>query len=352
MKKILFLLLSVLVLSAYNQKQPNMNNKKAILVIHGGAGTILKKNMTPEKEEAYRQKLTEALMAGQKVLNDSGTSTDAVIAAIEVLENSPLFNAGKGSVFTHHETNEMDASIMEGKTKNAGATAGIRTVKNPIKLAFAIMTKSEHVMLSGKGAEEFAELMGLEIVDSSYFYDENRYKQLKKVQESDRSMLDHDSDKPINDSSEIEFNIKLDPDDKKFGTVGAVALDKFGNLAAGTSTGGMTNKKYGRIGDSPVIGAGTYADDSTCAVSCTGHGEYFIRYAVAFDLHAKIKYEKKTLLDAAKEIIHQSLKTAGGSGGLIALDKNGNFAMVFNTAGMYRAVLYDDGTIELGIYND
>ncbi len=326
------------------------SDSNVVLVIHGGAGTILKKNMTPEKEKAYKAKLEEALNAGYEVLKNNGSSVDAVQAAINIMEDSPLFNAGKGAVYTNKETQEMDASIMRGNDKNAGAVAGVQTIKNPINAARAVMEKSEHVLLTADGAEEFAAKCELEIVDTSYFRSDVRLRQLKRVQEKEKTVLDHDGDQGEVDSSEDEFNIDY-IEDKKFGTVGAVALDQNGDLAAGTSTGGMTNKRYNRIGDSPIIGAGTYADNQTCGVSCTGHGEYFIRNVVAYDVSAIMNYKGVSLDTAANEVIDKQTEF-GGTGGLIALDKDGNVAMPFNTAGMYRGYVKKDGSIYIGIYGE
>ncbi len=323
-------------------------DSNVVLVIHGGAGTILKKNMTPEKEEAYRAKLEEALRAGYAVLVEKGTSVEAVRAAINILEDSPLFNAGKGAVYTNKETQEMDASIMSGQDKNAGAVAGVQTIKNPIDAAIAVMEKSEHVLLTGAGAEEFAEQNGVEIVDTSYFRSLVRLQQLKRVQEKEKTILDHDGDRGSIDSSEDEFNVDY-IEDKKFGTVGAVALDNEGNLSAGTSTGGMTNKRFNRVGDSPIIGAGTYADNATCGVSCTGHGEYFIRNVVAYDVSALMMYKELGVSDAANEVISKQ-SDMGGSGGLIALDSKGNVAMPFNTEGMYRGYITKEGKIYIALY--
>lgn len=324
-----------------------------VLVIHGGAGTILKKNMTPEKEKAYREKLTEALQTGYDILKNGGTSEDAVQATIMVMEDSPLFNAGKGSVYTNKETNEMDAAFMDGKTLRAGAVAGVRTIKNPITAARMVKDHSEHVMLIGEGAEEFASKNGIIMVDTSYFFDQNRLNQLRELKEKEKAVLDHDGDqgsiKP--DSSEIEFNVDMNPD-KKFGTVGAVALDKNGNLAAGTSTGGMTNKKFGRVGDAPIIGAGTYANNATCAVSCTGHGEYFIRNVVAYDVSAMMEYKNVSVEQAANEIVNEKLEKQDGRGGLIAVDSKGNITMPFNTPGMYRGYVKADGSIHVFIYKE
>ena len=330
--------------------QENEPKEKVVLVIHGGAGTILKKNMSPEKEKAYTAKLKEALQAGYTVLNAGGTSVEAVQAAINIMEDSPLFNAGKGAVYTNAETQEMDASIMNGQDKNAGAVGGVSTVKNPIDAAIAVMNKSEHVMLTGEGAEEFAEKNGVEIVDTSYFKSDVRLKQLKRVQDKEKAVLDHDGDRGDVNSSEEEFNIDY-IEDRKFGTVGAVALDQTGNLAAGTSTGGMTNKRYNRVGDSPIIGAGTYADNSCCGVSCTGHGEYFIRNVVAYDVCALMSYQDLSTEDAAQKAIDKQTEF-GGSGGLIALDQEGNVAMPFNTAGMYRGYITESGEVYIGIYGE
>lgn len=314
---------------------------KYVLVIHGGAGTILKGSMTPEEEEAYRSKLKEALEAGSSVLKNNGTSLDAVTAAINVLEDSPLFNAGKGAVFNSKGQNEMDAAIMDGKTLMAGAVAGVHHIKNPINLARLVMDKSPHVMMTGDGAEEFAKQQGMQMMPESYFYFEKRYEQLMKVKEKERQ----DSIK----GTKSGYNGRAFTD-HKFGTVGCVALDKSGNLAAGTSTGGMTNKKYGRIGDSPIIGAGTYASNKTCAVSATGYGEYFIRSVVSYDISALMEYKGMKLQDAADLVINRKLAELGGTGGVIALDREGNIAMPFNTEGMYRGYIKEDGTTDIEFY--
>ena len=319
------------------------NSHEFSIAIHGGAGTILKKNMSDEKEAAYKAKLEEAIRIGYEILINGGTSLDAVTKTIKVMEDSPLFNAGKGAVFTNAGTNELDASIMDGKTLNAGASAGTTNVKNPIDLARAIMDNSPHVMMAGKGAEKFAEEQGLEIVDPKYFYTENRMNSLKRAIEREKTELDHDDKSAFYDTA-----IK----DYKFGTVGCVALDKNGNLAAGTSTGGMTNKRWGRVGDVPIIGAGTYANNSTCAVSSTGWGEFFIRAMVAHDISALMEYKGMNLNDAAHEVIHKKVGDLGGDGGIVAVDKNGNVAMEFNTAGMYRASMTDTGELTIAIYND
>jgi beta-aspartyl-peptidase (threonine type) len=317
---------------------------KYAMVIHGGAGTILKKNMTPEKEKAYTAALTQALTAGYKKIKEGKSSLDAVEAAINILEDNPLFNAGKGAVFTHDGRNEMDAAIMNGKDLSAGAVAGVTIVKNPITAARAVMEKSEHVMMAGPGAEKFAKEAGLEIVDPKYFFTKERWQGLQKVIKEDslKNKLGHS----FNDSKLGTIN-----KDYKFGTVGAVALDKDGNLAAGTSTGGMTNKKYGRIGDSPIIGAGTYANNKTVGVSCTGWGEFYIRNVVAYDLSALMEYKGLSVEDAARIEI-QKVGDMGGDGGLIALDKNGNVAMPFNTEGMYRGTVTTNGKIEIKIYKE
>lgn len=294
------------------------------LVIHGGAGTITRENMSTEKEAEYISKLTAALKTGYAILENGGSGLDAVEATIKVMEDSPLFNAGKGAVFTGAGTNELDASIMDGATLQAGAVAGVKTVKNPISAARKVMEKTWHVLLAGEGADAFAKEQGLDIVDNSYFHTEQRFKSLIKAKEK-----------------EIE----------KHGTVGCVALDKKGNLAAGTSTGGLTNKRWGRVGDSPIIGAGTYASNETCAVSATGQGEYFIRGSVAFDIAAQMDYEKKSVQTAAQAVIDK-LTERGGTGGVIVMDSKGNIAMPFNTEGMYRGFYLNDGELTVKIYKD
>ncbi|HMQ47799.1 MAG TPA: isoaspartyl peptidase/L-asparaginase [Saprospiraceae bacterium] len=306
------------------------------IAIHGGAGTILKENMTPEAEAAYRQTLEAALAVGENILKNGGSSLDAVEQTIVFLEESPLFNAGRGAVFTHEGKNELDASIMSGADKNAGAVGGVTIVKNPIRAARAVMEKSPHVFLTGRGAEQFAIEQGLDTVPNTYFFTQDRWESLQSILEAE--------------NKQSGFLINANPD-TKFGTVGCVALDKNGQLAAGTSTGGMTNKRYNRIGDAPIIGAGTYADNATCAVSCTGHGEYFIRYAVAYDVSAQMKYAGKTLLEAGNYTINEQLKAAGGEGGLIAVDHKGNIAMPFNSEGMYRAYAKPNERY-IGIYKE
>lgn len=357
MKHVIYLLVFTFILSGCKNKEElnaisfnketlsdstTSNVNKFAIVIHGGAGTILRKNMTPEKEAAYKMKLEEAIRVGYDILKNGGSSLDAVEKTITVMEDSPLFNAGKGAVFTNAETNELDASIMDGLTLNAGASAGTRSVKNPINLARTIMENSPHVMLSGKGAETFAVEQGLTIVDSTYFYTETRFESLQRVKELEAKK------KADNETAFFDATIK----NSKFGTVGCVALDKNGNLAAGTSTGGMTNKRWGRIGDAPIIGAGTYANNNTCAVSSTGWGEFFIRAMVAHDISALMDYKGLTLEEAAKEVIQKKVPELGGDGGIIAVDKYGNMVMEFNTAGMYRASMNDKGELIIGIYKD
>ncbi|MBH1959708.1 MAG: isoaspartyl peptidase/L-asparaginase [Flavobacteriia bacterium] len=314
--------------------------KKYVLVLHGGAGTITRENMTAEKEKAYRAKLTEALKAGYAEIMKGKSSVDAVAAAIIIMEDSPLFNAGKGAVFTSDGKNELDAAIMFGKDKSAGAIAGVHTVKNPIKAAIAVMKNSEHVMMIGEGAEIFAREQGLEIVNPDYFWTKDRWEILQKLKQKEalKNPL-KTSQNHLPESYEV---------DQKFGTVGAVALDKDGNIAAGTSTGGMTNKKFGRIGDAPIIGAGTYANTQV-GISATGWGEFFIRTTAARTLAAKMEYQNKDIKSAAGEVIAE-IEKMGGDGGLIALDKDGNIAMPFNTAGMYRGAVTENGHVEIEIY--
>ncbi|MFA4852310.1 MAG: isoaspartyl peptidase/L-asparaginase [Bacteroidales bacterium] len=309
--------------------KPQSRQPQYVLVIHGGAGNITKNNL-PDST-AYKEKLEEALEKGSDTLKKGGTSLDAVVVVIKILEDSPLFNAGKGAVFNSEGKNELDAAIMDGKTLKAGAVAGVTTVKNPIVAARAVMEKSVHVMLIGAGADKFAKEQGLDIVEPSYFFNQKRWEQyLKNKDKSD-----------IGDTGSVL---------NKYGTVGAVALDVYGNLAAGTSTGGLSNKKYGRIGDSPIIGAGTYANDKTCAVSCTGTGEYFIRNVVAYDISALMEYKGLSVQKAAEYVINEKLKSQGGDGGLIALDSKGNFVMPFNTAGMFRGYANSNGEIKVMLF--
>lgn len=306
--------------------------KKFALAIHGGAGTILKSKMTTEKEHGYRLALSSALDAGYSILSKGGSALDAVQAAVVSLEDCPLFNAGKGSVFTHDGMHEMDAAIMEGKELKAGAVAGVSKIKNPIQLARTVMDKSQHVLLSRSGAEDFACRMGVPIENEEYFFDQYRYEQLLEIRDQELIQLDHS--------------------DKKFGTVGAVAMDKHGNLAAATSTGGMTNKRYGRIGDTPIIGAGTYANNATCAVSCTGHGEYFIRSVVAYDISCLMEYKGMSLEQACQIVVKEKLVKIGGEGGLVAIDSNGDTVLIFNSEGMYRGSRSSDGKEHIAIYRD
>lgn len=315
------------------------------IAIHGGAGTILQENLTPEVEKAYREVLENSLKTGYAILESGGSSVEAVEAAIKIMEDSPLFNAGKGSVFTHDGKQEMDASIMDGKTLNAGAVAAVHTIRNPISAARLVMEKSPHVLLVGSGAEEFSINNGLQQESPEYFFNQFRFDQLQRMKKLDSIKMDHDV--PGDPKG-----IKTAEGDEKFGTVGVVALDKNGNLAAGTSTGGMTNKRFGRVGDSPMIGAGTYANNQTCAISCTGHGEYFIRYVVAYDVHAIMQYDDLSLEDAAQSVINKKLVEAGGEGGLVGIDKEGNISMVFNTAGMYRGYIDKKGEIVVKIFRD
>jgi beta-aspartyl-peptidase (threonine type) len=315
------------------------------IAIHGGAGTILRSAMTPGKEREYTDALKHALFTGEIILKQGGTSLDAIAAAIRELEDHEFFNAGRGSVFTHDGKNEMDASIMDGQSLSSGAVSGIRNVRNPILLARTIMEKSDHVFLAGSGAADFAKMHGIQFEPDEYFFVEMRYQQFLQALEADQVVLDH-----------TETNIPdidhLGDIEKKFGTVGAVALDSMGNLAAGTSTGGMTNKKHGRVGDSPMIGAGTYANNGTCAVSCTGHGEFFIRSVAAYDVSCLIEYKGLSLKEACDIVVHQKLVGLGGEGGLIALDAKGNIELVFNTVGMYRAMKRSGEDVFVGIYKD
>jgi beta-aspartyl-peptidase (threonine type) len=304
------------------------------IVIHGGAGTIRRADMTPERDSAYRAALNAALDIGEAILKSGGSSMDAVEQTIISLENSPLFNAGKGAVFTNDGENELDAAFMTGADLNAGAVGGLTNIKNPIRAARAVLEQSEHVFLIGKGAEAFAEMQGIETVEPSYFYTERRWNALQRAK----------------DAEDQSMGMNSNPD-HKFGTVGCVALDKDGNITAGTSTGGMTNKRWDRVGDVPIIGAGTYANNATCGISCTGHGEYFIRYTVAHDVSALMEYKGLSLEEAGKLVINEKLVEAGGSGGLIAVDKYGNVSMPFNSEGMYRGYA-KPGERVVGIYDD
>ncbi len=297
------------------------------LVIHGGAGVMSKSEMSAERRQEYMEKLEEALLKGETLLKSGVSATEAVVEVIKILEDSPLFNAGKGAVFTNAGENELDASIMEGKHLKAGAVAGVKDIRNPITAAREVMENSEHVLLSGKGASAFAKQQGLEMVSNKYFHTQSRYESLKRLQKQERDR---------------------NPSDNT-GTVGCVALDVNGNLCAGTSTGGMTNKKFGRIGDSPIIGAGNYADNNTCAISCTGHGEYYIRLGFARDISALMEYKNMGVAEACQEEIRK-LGELGGTGGVIALDAKGNVAMEFNTSGMFRGYLKSTGEKEIAIF--
>lgn len=347
MKKLFHLLIILLlpapVLLAQNGADLQ-NNNGFVLVIHGGAGTILKSKMTPEREKKYRDALNLALQKGYDTLKKGASALDAVQTAVMVLEDSPLFNAGKGAVFTNKGVNELDAAIMNGENLAAGSIAGVTTVKNPITAARAVMDKSEHVMLAGKGAEEFARAAGCTIVPPSYFYTKERMDGLKQAQEQERKDSLLKKNKAQNEPLPTRMH------EKKFGTVGAVALDRNGNLAAATSTGGMTNKRYGRIGDAPVIGAGTYASNSSCAVSCTGWGEFYIRLVMAKSVADLVELKGMTLDGAANEMIMKRLPALGGDGGLIAVDKHGNITLPFNTEGMYRGYIRENGEKKVAIY--
>jgi L-asparaginase / beta-aspartyl-peptidase len=315
----------------------NMETKKMGLAIHGGAGTIERSKMTPGKEQEYRAGLERALSAGYEILKRGGSSLDATEAAVRVLEDDPHFNAGRGSVFTSAGTNEMDASIMDGKTLKAGAVGSVKHIKNPISLARLVMEKSPHVMLDCAGAEAFAKANGIELVDQKYFFTQERWDALQKIKAAEKHRTSGAG------------RVLVITDQDRHGTVGAVALDKDGNLAAATSTGGTTNKLPGRIGDTPIIGAGTYANNQTCAVSCTGDGEYFIRAGAAHEVSALMKCRGMTLQDAAQAALN-SVKELGGTGGLIAIDRNGDIALPFNTNGMYRGYVDPNGNFVVEIY--
>jgi len=330
MKYIYLLIFFVIGCSSSN----NLDNNFGI-VIHGGAGTILKENMTLELEKKYKNALREAVLIGYEILNNGGTSEKAVEKTINYLEDSPLFNAGKGAVLNFDGEVELDASFMEGKNLNAGAISGSKKIKNPISTAIKVMNSSSHVMLSGKGADDFAIQHNMQTVEQNYFKTERRINSLKKIKSIENNK--------VSNLSNSEYRVQ------KLGTVGCVALDKFGNLSAGTSTGGMTNKKWNRIGDAPIIGAGTYANNNSCAVSSTGWGEYFIRGVVAYDIAALMEYKNLSIKKAAKTVINKISKM-GGDGGVIAIDKQGNIAMEMNTSGMYRAHINSKGEIDVKIY--
>lgn len=339
----LLLIISVLFFSCENKPNTKIEDistnkiqNEFAIVLHGGAGTITKENMSDSLQTAYEQKLTEAVTAGHQILADGGNALDAVAATINILEDSPLFNAGKGAVFTHEGRNELDASIMEGKNLNAGAVVGVRRIKNPINLARDVMEKSPHVMLYGNGAEEFARENGYEMTDTSYFFTQENFDRLQRIIHQNK----------------MGYSEKSENNAYKYGTVGCVALDKHGTIAAGTSTGGMTNKRWNRIGDSPIIGAGTYANNLTCGVSATGWGEKFIRSVAAYDISALMEYKGLSLQEAAHEVIHNKLPKMEGDGGIIGIDKNGNIVMEFNTPGMYRAAMNDKGELTVGLFEN
>ena len=341
MKKII--LLSILASASIGFSHSVLSEESPLAIaIHGGAGTIDKAKFSPEQEKAYRAKLSEAVEAGYSVLEKGGESLDAVTAAITVLEQSEFFNAGRGAVYTYDGGHELDASIMDGRNRQAGAVAGVKHVESPIKLARLVMDNSVHVMLSGQGAEEFAKEQGIELIENNLFDTKHRYDALLKAKDK------LDKAKATTKSYQAAHNAL--PDNFKMGTVGAVALDKNGNLAAGTSTGGMTAKRYGRVGDAPVIGAGTFAENESCAVSATGHGEYFIRYNVASDICARVKYQGSTIAQAGDEVINKVLKPIGGTGGVIIIDTQGNISLPFNTSGMYRASKSNTQATYVGIF--
>lgn len=360
-KIITFLISSVLLLSPAMFAQKGTfseikqlqgpQNPRLGFIIHGGAGTIKRGSMTPEQEKEYRDKLTEVVLAGYKALQDGKTSLDAVEIAIRMMEDSPLFNAGKGAVFTADGRNELDASIMDGKTLKAGGVAGLHHVKNPITLARAVMERSPHVLMFGDGAEAFAKEQGIELVDEKYFWTQRRWDALQKIKQQEKEQKGKEQKEKEQPKKVSEVKGYSEMDERVFGTVGAVALDKFGNLAAGTSTGGMDNKKYGRVGDSPIIGAGTYADNETCGVSGTGWGEYFIRVGVARDISSMMAYQALPIQAAADRVL-EKVKKLGGDGGVIAMDKFGNMALSFNTEGMYRAYIDSNGKPVVEIYKD
>ena len=350
----------ILPLTAFGQKSAGREVKQLQspqnpalgIVIHGGAGVITRGTLTPEQEKEYRVVLEQAVLAGYKVLQAGGTSLDAVEAAVRIMEDSPLFNAGKGAVFTSEGTNELDASIMDGKTLKAGAVATLKHIKNPISLARLVMQKSPHVMMIGEGAEKFARENGVETVPQSYFFTQRRFDALKRIQEEEKKKAE--AEKAGKKVSLVESK----KDENRHGTVGAVAVDKFGNLAAATSTGGMTNKKFGRVGDAPIIGAGTYANNNSCAVSATGWGEYFIRLGVARDISAIMEYQAMPIQQAVDAVIQRKLPALGkmdnedADGGVIAIDKFGNIGISFNSEGMYRAYIDMNGKPVVQIYKD
>ncbi|WP_312242776.1 isoaspartyl peptidase/L-asparaginase [Pantoea sp.] len=318
---------------------------KAVIAIHGGAGAITRAAMSVEKERRYRQALAEILSSGQKILADGGSALDAVTEAVRLLEECPLFNAGKGAVFTHQGTHELDASVMDGSTLEAGAVAGVSRIRNPVLAARAVLEHSPHLLFIGEGAERFAADQGLEQVEADFFSTPERWEQLQRARQSQQTLLDHDGE------AQGANGDPLDPD-RKFGTVGAVACDLRGNLAAATSTGGMTNKQAGRVGDSPLPGAGCYASNDSAAVSCTGSGEVFIRVLAAHDVAAQMRYAGRTLAEASRNVVEEKIAALGGSGGLVAVDNQGNVALPFNSEGMYRGYAYVDGELNVAIYRE
>lgn len=325
---------------------------KFSLALHGGAGTIPRHSLAPEQETAYRQALREALNLGYSVLARGGAALDAVETAVRALEDCPLFNAGRGAVFTHEGTHELDASLMDGRNRAAGAVAGVRGVMNPISLARLVMTQSEHVLLAGTGAEEFARLHGVPFAEADYFFVEHRYRQWLEARTANRIQLDHAAPLEEPEKTDLSHVIKGLGFNQKIGTVGAVACDQHGHLAAATSTGGMTNKRWGRVGDSPIIGAGTWADDRTCAISCTGHGEFFIRQVVAYDIACLMEYRGLGLVEACRVVLFDKMLRLGGEGGLVAVDAHGNLALPFNSDGMYRAWRTSGGNEGVEIYEE
>jgi beta-aspartyl-peptidase (threonine type) len=327
MKKLAIMSLTMAALT----NSPQVHSEPVAIAIHGGAGTIRREELSAEGDREFRAALEEAVKAGHAILEQGGTSLDAIQASINIMEDSPLFNAGKGAVFNAEGQNELDASVMDGATRNAGAVAGVRRIRNPIDLALEVMNHSNHVMLTGEGAEQFAVVQGFSLVDPKYFYTDFRWQKLQEAKAMESAGLGASND--------------------VWSTVGAVALDQNGNLAAGTSTGGMTNKRFGRVGDSPIIGAGTFADNASCAVSATGHGEYFIRWVVAYDICARVA-AGSPLKEAADLVVMDVLVNAGGEGGVISIDQRGNIAMPFNSEGMYRASIDTEGELTVAIYND
>ena len=337
MKRLAILGLAALILTGATTMQAStQTTRPTAIAIHAGAGTIRREDLSPEREQAIRADLEQAIRAGNAILEAGGSSLDAVTRAVVILEDSPHFNAGRGAVFNAAGKNEMDASVMEGAGLNAGAVAAVRNVRNPILLARKVLSESAHVMLMGEGAEQFGRDHGIAFEPDEYFFTDYRWQQLQRAQGSGQPETTYLSESP----------------DRWFSTVGAVALDADGNLAAATSTGGMTNKRWGRVGDSPIIGAGTYADNRSCAVSATGHGEYFIRATVAREICARVQYTSSSLTEAAEHVILEQLAGMGGDGGIIAIDPQGNLALVFNTAGMYRASIDRDGKLDVAIYRD